>query len=279
MAEETIDRAIKECDLVPKNECCTKGLLLDGAHGWSPTLFIRLVQDYGLENAVAQHLASTYGDKAFKVAKLSNMTGKRWPVVGKRLHEEYPYIEGEVKYAVREYACRAIDVLARRTRLSFINVHAAQEALPRVVEMMAHELKWSEERKKQEIAHAERYLRAEMGLDIKRLTEKNVPLNFTKEDINQYVHRFKSLDVENKGYISINDLRRYFKNIGERIPEDQLHEILSEVDLNHNAQVDLGEFLQLMSAIEHGAIVNSRFAIAAEDNEKKSSVERSGGGV
>ncbi|XP_012945829.2 glycerol-3-phosphate dehydrogenase, mitochondrial [Aplysia californica] len=319
MAEETMDKAIEVCDLKPSNPCRTKGLLLDGAHGWSPTLFIRLVQDYGLENAVAQHLARTYGDKAFKVAKLSNMTGKRWPVVGKRLHEEYPYIEGEVKYAIREYACRAIDVLARRTRLSFVNVHAAQEALPRVVEMMAQELKWSEERKKEEIAHAERYLRAEMGLDIKRLTEKDVPLNFTKAEINQFVHRFKSLDVDNKGYISINDLRRYFKNVGERIPEDQLHEILSEVDLNHNAQVDLGEFLQfmnvkkqitslptslygknasplpleddgwkpryekLMSAIEHGMVVNSRFAKAAEGNgepaNKKISVERSGGGV
>ena len=53
----------------------------------------------------------------------------------------------QVKYAMREYACRAIDVIARRTRLSFINVHAAQEALPRVIEMMAEELNWDEKRK------------------------------------------------------------------------------------------------------------------------------------
>lgn len=282
MAEETVDTAIDCCGLNPVGPCRTKGLLLDGAHGWSPTLFIRLVQDYGLENAVAQHLARTYGDKAFKVASLSKMTGKRWPVIGKRIHEEYPYIEAEVKYAVREYACRAIDVVARRTRLSFINVHAAQEALPKIIEIMAEELKWDEKTKKSELEHAERYLRTEMGLDIKRATEKDVPLNFTKDEINHYVRRFKSLDVENKGYISINDLRRYFKNIGEKIPEDQLHEILSEVDLNRNAQVDIGEFLQLMSAIEHGTVVNSRFAKALEDNEensKKISVERSGGGV
>ena len=32
---------------------------------------------------------------------------------------------------------------------------------------------------------------------------------------------------------------------GELISENQLHEILSEVDLNKNAQVDLGEFLQV----------------------------------
>jgi len=45
---------------------------------------------------VAQHLARTYGDKAFKVAKMASLTGKRWPVVGRRLHEEYPYLEAEV---------------------------------------------------------------------------------------------------------------------------------------------------------------------------------------
>lgn len=37
----------------------------------------------------------------------------------------------------------------------------------------------------------------------------------------------------------------YFQKIGEKVTEDQLHDILSEVDLNRNAQVDLGEFLQV----------------------------------
>ncbi|XP_055870450.1 glycerol-3-phosphate dehydrogenase, mitochondrial-like isoform X2 [Biomphalaria glabrata] len=166
MAEETVDKAIEVCKLTPQGQCRTKGLLLDGAHGWSPTLFIRLVQDYGLENAVAQHLANTYGDKACKVASLSTMTGKRWPVVGKRIHDEYPYIEAEVKYAVREYACRAIDIVARRTRLSFINVHAAQEALPRIIDIMAEELKWDEKTKKCELSEAEAFLCSQMGKSI-----------------------------------------------------------------------------------------------------------------
>ena len=49
---------------------------------------------------VAQHLANTYGDQAVKVAKLAKQTGKRWPVIGQRLHEDYPYIEAEVSVAV-----------------------------------------------------------------------------------------------------------------------------------------------------------------------------------
>jgi glycerol-3-phosphate dehydrogenase len=143
MAEETVDACIKACNLKPRSGCITKGLFLEGGHTWTPTSFIRLVQDFGLETEVAIHLSNTYGDQADKVAELSSLTGKRWPVVGIRLHQEFPYIEAEVKYAVREYARSAIDVIARRTRMSFLNVLAADEALPRIVRIMAEELKWN----------------------------------------------------------------------------------------------------------------------------------------
>lgn len=118
---------------------------------------------------VAQHLASTYGAKAYDVAKMAQVTGQRWPIVGKRLVSEFPYIEAEVRfstrrkscccwslahlsssqvlYAIKEYACTAIDIIARRTRLGFLNVQAADEALPRIVEIMGKELDWSQERR------------------------------------------------------------------------------------------------------------------------------------
>ena len=130
MAEETIDAAIESCGLKPTNQCITKGLFLEGGHNWTPTSYIRLAQDYGIETEVAIHLSNTYGDQADKVAELSSLTGKRWPVVGLRLHQEFPYIDAEVKYAVKEYARSAVDVIARRTRMSFLNVLAADEALP-----------------------------------------------------------------------------------------------------------------------------------------------------
>lgn len=49
MAEETLDKAIETCNLKPKRCCQTLGLLLDGAHEWSPTMHIRLVQNFGLD--------------------------------------------------------------------------------------------------------------------------------------------------------------------------------------------------------------------------------------
>lgn len=48
---------------------------MEGAHEWTPTMYIRLVQDFGLECEVAQHLSNSYGDRAFSVAKLAALTG------------------------------------------------------------------------------------------------------------------------------------------------------------------------------------------------------------
>jgi len=148
MAEETVDRCIESANLKPKNGCVTKGLIINGGEKWTPTSYICLCQDYGLDTEVAIHLSNTYGDQASKVADLSSLTGKRWPVIGKRLHEEFPYIEAEISYAIKEYARTAIDILARRTRLSFLNVVAAEEALPNIIQIMAKELNWDEQKQK-----------------------------------------------------------------------------------------------------------------------------------
>ncbi len=73
-------------------------------------------------------------------------------------------IEAEVRYAVRhEYAETAIDVIARRCRLSFLNAQATLDALPRVVELMAEEAHWSPARAKAETAAATEFLLT-MGL-------------------------------------------------------------------------------------------------------------------
>ena len=59
-------------------------------------MHIKLVQDLGVDNIVAEHLSETYGDRAFEVGRNAALTGLRWPVVGKRLNPEYPYVEAEV---------------------------------------------------------------------------------------------------------------------------------------------------------------------------------------
>uniref|UniRef100_A0A8C8R7T6 Glycerol-3-phosphate dehydrogenase n=1 Tax=Pelusios castaneus TaxID=367368 RepID=A0A8C8R7T6_9SAUR len=285
MAEDTIDAAIQAHNL-KAGPCKTVGLLLQGAKDWSPTLYIRLVQDYGLESEVAQHLASTYGDKAFEVAKIAQVTGKRWPIVGKRLVSEFPYIEAEVVHGIKEYACTAVDMISRRTRLAFLNVQAADEALPRMIDIMGKELHWSEQKKKEELAAAKKFLYYEMGYKAKseQLTDSS-EITLIPSDIDRYKKRFHMFDKEKKGFITILDVQRVLESISIQIDENTLHEILNEVDLNKNGQVELNEFLQLMSAIQKGYVSGSRLAVlmkTAEENLRQRvliPVDRSGGGL
>lgn len=213
MAEEAIDAAIKHNPeaLGHAGSCQTLGLRLEGGQEWSPTLYIRLVQDYGLEEEVATHLMNTYGDKAFLVAQLADLTGKRWPVVGKRLHSEFPYLEAEVKYAVHEYACTAVDVIARRTRLAFLNVRATEEVLPRIVSLLSKELKWNKKREEIELQKAREFLHKEMGKNVNNQVRSSVPISMSTSEINHYSKEFHTLDRDRKGYIGMNDLRRSIK--------------------------------------------------------------------
>ncbi|NXD50079.1 GPDM protein, partial [Corvus moneduloides] len=285
MARDTIDAAIQEHNL-KAGSCKTMGLQLEGAQDWSPTLYIRLVQDYGLESEVAQHLASTYGDKAFEVAKIAQVTGKRWPIVGKRLVSEFPYIEAEVVYGVKEYARTAVDMISRRTRLAFLNVQAAEEALPRIVDIMAKELNWCEQKKKEQLETAKTFLYYEMGYKVKtdQLTDRS-EISLVPSDIERYKKRFRMFDKDKKGFITILEVQRVLESISVQMDENTLHEILNEVDLNKNGQVELNEFLQLMSAIQKGRVSGSRLAVlmkSAEENLRRREaipVDRSGGGL
>ena len=197
MAEETVDEAIKLYDLktgpvlqAPRvsgtemiddsapldGTCQTHQVRLIGAHGFSKTLFINLIQHFGVETDVAKHLTESYGDRAWTVAALSAPTEKRFPVRGIRISALYPFIDGEVRYAVRhEYAQTAVDVLARRTRLAFLNAQAALEALPTVIDLMAEELNWDSKRKEVEWKDTVQFL-ASMGLAKSKLsvTRKDV---------------------------------------------------------------------------------------------------------
>ncbi|XP_072302778.1 glycerol-3-phosphate dehydrogenase, mitochondrial isoform X2 [Eucyclogobius newberryi] len=252
MAEETLNAAVEAHQLKAKS-CRTVGLMLEGGRSWTPTLYIRLVQDYGLEVEVAQHLASTYGSRAFDVAKMAQVTGQRWPIVGKRLVSEFPYIECEVLYAIKEYACTVIDVIALRTRLGFLNVQAADEALPRIAQIMAKELSWSEERTKAELEAAKKFLYHEMGYRARdEQLSKTSEINLDYQEVNRYKKRFHKFDKESKGFITT---------------------------------VDVQQVLQLMSAVKKGQVSDSRLAIllkSAEetlDQRRPVTVDRSGGGV
>lgn len=117
----------------------------------------------------------------------------------------------QVRYGCREYARSAIDMIARRLRLAFLNVQAAQEALPAIIDIMAEELNWSAEEKKKQHKEASSFLANEMGQMVNRASRDKIPINLTKDEIQLYIKRFQIIDKDRKGYVSINDIRRGLK--------------------------------------------------------------------
>ncbi|KAJ3350487.1 mitochondrial glycerol-3-phosphate dehydrogenase [Entophlyctis luteolus] len=260
MAEETIDVAIEKFDLKNKaGPCVTTRTPLIGAQGWNENMFIRLIQSYGLETEVAKHLAESYGDRAWVVASMSGMTGERWPIHGKRLSPQYPFIEAEVKYAVRkEYACTAVDVIARRMRLAMLNAQAAKDALPRVIEIMAQELSWSKDRQKQEFEGAIEFLKcmglqylstsANLGVEDKTYYTRN---HFVPEELERYQREFHKLDYDRDGRIRLRDLSKVLYALGESSSEGS--KFVTE-DVKTKGVLEFGEFLDVLSDVKEARL-------------------------
>ncbi|KAK9489207.1 FAD dependent oxidoreductase-domain-containing protein [Lipomyces doorenjongii] len=165
MAEDTVDIAINEFGLQPAGACRTRDIKLVGAERYRKLMFIHLIQTFGIDTEIAQHLSDNYGDRAYEVVRLSSAAGERGPSSRIRLLQAYPFIDGEVRYAVQyEYARTAVDVLSRRTRLAFLNARAALESLPKVIDIMSSELKWDKARQEKEWTDTIKFLYS-MGLE------------------------------------------------------------------------------------------------------------------
>jgi glycerol-3-phosphate dehydrogenase len=145
MAQDAVTHAVARGGLNPQHPCRTLRIPTVGAAGYDAEGGPKLAAQYKIEMEVARHLHLAYGGRAAQVAQLAARG------LGRRLAQGHPEIEAEVVWAVREeMAQTAMDVLARRTRLAFIDNKAAREALPRTIELMAKELRWTKTRGAQE---------------------------------------------------------------------------------------------------------------------------------
>ncbi|ORZ32703.1 FAD dependent oxidoreductase-domain-containing protein [Catenaria anguillulae PL171] len=311
MAQETVDLAIERFQLEPTVATSqTDKVLLIGSHGYSKTMFIKLVQHFGLETEVAKHLTASYGDRAWAVAAMARATGKSWPLFGKRLVGNYPYVEAEVRYAVRrEYACTAVDVLARRTRLAFLNALAAAQALPKVISIMQDELGWDETRCKKEFDDAMEFLTT-MGLPATEAIEYPVSAaSATKAALDSYVKKglsqsfftsdeveavrsaFSKLDKDGDGSIPRGQLENLLVQVGW-IQAQTLKEMAAsrsdawlDFNLNHSGPLEFNDVLEVLAALrELRASSELHTSLAAMRDrlpgfKGRLSTERSGGGV
>lgn len=255
MAEDAIDAAIRLFSLQPtRPDCCTASTPLIGSHGFRQNDYIRLIQIFGIETDVAKHLCSSYGDRAALVLALSPAPDaeRRWPLCGRRLASQYPYLEGEVIYAVRfEYAQTAVDVLARRTRLAHLSCQAARDALPRVLDLMAEELCWSPLERERQRRLAEEYL-ITCGIRDLHLSRAR----FTATNLEKYRALFLDLLPDDQKHLwgrltltqAYNGWRSLLPSATDQSSIDW-RALIEKVDIHQVDSIGLAEFLDGISII------------------------------
>ncbi len=72
-----------------------------------------------------------------------------------------------------------------------------------------------------------------------RISDKN-----TRDDIERV---FKLFDSNRNGYISLDDMKRVAKELGEDISEKELQEIIQRADLDNDSKLTIEDFYQVMT--------------------------------
>jgi glycerol-3-phosphate dehydrogenase len=131
MAEDAINKAVLVAGL-PKVPSKSKNFRISGDAG----------------NMVFSNPFVIYGSRGKNIHELVGQD----PLLGAKLHPDLSYIKAEVIWLCRtEMVVKLEDLLARRLRVLFLNAHAAIEIAPAVAEMVAVELKWSQQKIKDEL--------------------------------------------------------------------------------------------------------------------------------
>jgi glycerol-3-phosphate dehydrogenase len=125
MAEDTVNEVIIVAGLENK-KCLTENMPIHG--------YVKQI-DY------EDHMY-IYGSDRMKLLALINKN----PELSKKLHDDLPFLRGEVLWAVRfEMARNVEDVLARRVRALFLDARASIAMASEVAKIVAAELNYSEE--------------------------------------------------------------------------------------------------------------------------------------
>ncbi|GAB3962037.1 glycerol-3-phosphate dehydrogenase/oxidase [Spirosoma harenae] len=164
MAQDAIDRVGEH--LGKSVPCKTETAYLVGGENYRFDDWQTLYKNYNLPTDSCQHLLRTYGNRAERVARLS----QQHPELAEKIVEPQPFLKAEVIYQVREEMVLTLrDVFARRWRLELSDWQLTAQLAPQVAQLMADELDWSETYKTEQIKTYQELLlsfRKEAGLTI-----------------------------------------------------------------------------------------------------------------
>ena len=59
---------------------------------------------------------------------------------------------------------------------------------------------------------------------------------------------FRAFDKNGNGFISAEELKYVMTNLGERLTDEEVNEMLREADINRDGQLDYEEFVTMMTS-------------------------------
>ena len=159
MAEDAVDVASAELRrIVP--ESSTAQLPLLGADGYFALTnkISLLASEYALSEQAIRHLLDRYGSE---IVTLLELTRKK-PELSSKLNPNLEYLKVEAVYAVEfEGARNLIDIIDRRTRISFESDDHGLGVAKDIAEILAKHLGWSGTEKKKQIEEFKNHVKAE----------------------------------------------------------------------------------------------------------------------
>nr|2KN2_A Chain A, Calmodulin [Glycine max] len=63
---------------------------------------------------------------------------------------------------------------------------------------------------------------------------------------------FKVFDKDQNGYISASELRHVMINLGEKLTDEEVEQMIKEADLDGDGQVNYEEFVKMMMTVRGG---------------------------
>ena len=77
----------------------------------------------------------------------------------------------------------------------------------------------------------------------------------------EILEAFKVFDEDGNGFISATELRHIMTNLGEKLTDEEVDEMVREADIDGDGQINYEEFVQMMMSIQR---VATRFSISDE---------------
>jgi len=167
-------------------------------------------------------------------------------------------------------ACTIVDVLARRTRLAFLNATAAYDALPKIGKIMQKEFQWDANQLEQQMAEAKEFLNS-MGW--RPSTAESVPPEMHK----LFTSTFSAVDSSGSGSITLSQVVDALDRLSYEYDVDSLRDAFNTYSFNsENPTIEFSEFVEFALAAKKGKL---SVVQPTQTQRARIDTERSGGGV